>query len=222
MMLGLYGNYFLLLKEFINDSKQVKANLKTFLELKPNLAPGILEKLEPVVNKLVEKGLTRHSIVQAILNDYIECQPDKEKLQQLAELLKEKLPALLASIEGLNVACALFTILDAKDRKNAIKSLPVVEMLSNKNAHLFLIHIANTLDDTQLTKKKLLHESVKVIDDMIGDKFFQTVLISALLPMPTGEANQTVKNTSVTKEDIQSFNTLIKLSTSKKESTIRA
>jgi hypothetical protein len=189
MMLGLYGNYFLLLKDFINDSKQVKANLKTFLELKPNLAPGILEKLEPVVNKLVEKGLTRHSIVQAILNDYIECQPDKEKLQQLAELLKEKLPALLASIEGLNVACALFTILDAKDRKNAIKSLPVVEMLSNKNAHLFLIHIANTLDDTQLTKKKLLHESVKVIDDMIGDKFFQTVLISALLPMPTGEAN---------------------------------
>lgn len=54
--------------------------MKTFLELKPNLAPGILDKLEPVVNKLVEKGLTRHSIVQAILNDYIECQPDKEKL----------------------------------------------------------------------------------------------------------------------------------------------
>lgn len=51
-----------------------------------------------------------------------------------------------------------------------------------------MIHIANTLDDTQLTKKKLLHESVKVIDDMIGDKFYQTVLISALLPMPTGEA----------------------------------
>lgn len=57
---------------------------------------------------------------------------------------------------------------------------------------------------------------------MIGDKFFQTVLISALLPMPTGEANQIVKNTALTKEDIQSFNTLSKLSTSKKESSIRA
>ena len=38
MMLGLYGNYFLLLKEFISDQKYEKASLKTFLELKPNLA----------------------------------------------------------------------------------------------------------------------------------------------------------------------------------------
>ena len=63
-------------------------------------------------------------------------------------MLKEKLPALLASRAGLTVACCIFTILDAKGRKEAIKSLPVVEMLSNKIAHLFLIHIANTLDDT--------------------------------------------------------------------------
>jgi hypothetical protein len=137
-------------------------------------------------------------------------------------MLKEKLPALLASVEGLNVACALFNVLDAKDRKNAIKSLPVVEMLSNKNAHLFLIHIANTLDDTQLTKKKLLHESLKVVDDLIGDKFYQTVLISALLPLPTGEETQVVKNTSITKDELKSFNTLIHLSTSKKDSAIRA
>jgi len=86
--------------------------------------------------------------------------------------MKEKLPALLASTEGLNVACGLFRNLDAKDRKNAIKSLPIVEMLSNKIAHLFLIHVANTLDDTQLTKKKLLHESLKVVDDLIGDKYY--------------------------------------------------
>lgn len=86
--------------------------------------------------------------------------------------MKEKLPALLASTEGLIVACGLFSILDAKDRKNAIKSLPIVEMLSNKIAHLFLIHVANTLDDTQLTKKKLLHESLKVVDDLIGDKYY--------------------------------------------------
>ena len=45
-------------------------------------------------------------------------------------------------------------------------------MLANKNAHLFLIHIANTLDDTQLTKKKLLHEALKVVDDQVGDKFY--------------------------------------------------
>jgi hypothetical protein len=88
-----------------------------------------MDKLENVVSKLVTKGLTRHSIVQAILHDYIQCQPDKEKLKNLAEMLKETLPALLASRPGLNVACAIFNILDAKDRKLAIKSLPIVEMI---------------------------------------------------------------------------------------------
>jgi len=55
---------------------------------------------------------------------------------------------LLASRQGLAVACGLFSALEAKDRKTAIKNLPVNEMVANKNAHLFLIHVANTLDDT--------------------------------------------------------------------------
>jgi len=96
MVIGLYGNYFLLLKDFINEHKG-KLQLKTFLEQKPNLTQGIMLKLETVVQRLVEKGLTKHSIVQAILNDYVQNQPDKEKLKILGEMIKEKLPALLAS-----------------------------------------------------------------------------------------------------------------------------
>lgn len=38
--------------------------------------------------------------------------------------------------------------MEAKDRKVAIKGLPIQEMLQNKIAYLFLIHVANTLDDT--------------------------------------------------------------------------
>jgi hypothetical protein len=135
------------------------------------------------------------------------------------------LPALLASRPGLNVACAIFNILDAKDRKAAIKALPVVEMLSNKNAHLFLIHVANTLDDTQLTKKKLLHEGLKVVDDMIGEKTFQNFLISSLLPLPEAkseEKNQVVKNNCLTPPDYETFATLRHLTTSKKDPATRA
>lgn len=110
-------------------------------------------------------------------------------MYQIADLIKEKIPALLASRDGLAVACGLFNVLDAKDRKIALKTLPVNEMVSNKIAHLYLIHVANTLDDTQLTKKKLLHEELKMVDDNISDKMFQNVLISALLPMPTGETD---------------------------------
>ena len=57
--------------------------------------------------------------------------------------MKEKLPALLASIQGLYVACACFTIMEAKDRKVVLKSLKenMKEMFTNKMAHLFIIHI---------------------------------------------------------------------------------
>ena len=97
--------------------------------------------------------------------------------------MKEKLPALLASLKGLKVACALFNILDAKSRKVVVKSMPIAEMLTNKISHLFVIHVANTLDDTQLTKKKVLHEALKLLDDHIDDKCYQNVLLSALAPL---------------------------------------
>jgi hypothetical protein len=82
--------------------------------------------------------------------DYVQCQgeQDIEKVKFLADLMKEKMPALLASMNGLKVACALFNLLDAKDRKAVVKSLPVDEMVTNRIAHLFIIHVANNLDDT--------------------------------------------------------------------------
>jgi len=51
MVIGLYGNYFLLLKDFINEEAKsgLKTKLKTFLDLKPNLTQGIMDKLENVV-----------------------------------------------------------------------------------------------------------------------------------------------------------------------------
>jgi hypothetical protein len=175
MVFGLYGNYFLLLKEFLlsgDKTIETKKSLREFIDTKPQLGPGLLEKLEPVVLKCVHKGLTRHSIVQAILLDYVQCQEDKEKLLTVADLIKEKIPALLASRDGLAVACGMFNLLDAKDRKVAIKTLPVNEMVTNKISHLYLIHVATTLDDTQLTKKKILHEALKVVDDQITNRMF--------------------------------------------------
>ena len=72
MVFAFYGNYFLLLKEVENDTAGATKNmsLKEFLEKKPQLSETILHKLEKVSTKLVEKGLTRHTIVQAILYDF--------------------------------------------------------------------------------------------------------------------------------------------------------
>lgn len=169
MVFAFYGNYFLLLKE--TESKNF--SLKDFLEKKPNLKDTILTKLEKVATKLVEKGLTRHTLVQAILKDYLETQ-EMEKVRLLADTIKENLPTLLASKNGLAVACGIFTILDAKDRKLAIKAFKSIatETFTNKIAHVFIAHMINTVDDTVLTKKKLLTEIGKHIDELIQDKCY--------------------------------------------------
>lgn len=61
----------MLLKEVESTSATKKQiSLREFLEKKPNLAETILHKLEKQATKLVEKGLTRHTIVQAILYDF--------------------------------------------------------------------------------------------------------------------------------------------------------
>jgi pumilio family protein 6 len=151
------------------------------LEKKPNLREPILGKLEKVAVKLVEKGLTRHTIVQAIMKDYIETQ-DIEKVKNMAETIKSNIPTLLASKEGLKAACGFFNILDAKDRKAVVKSFKAIlpETLTNKIAHLFVVHMINTLDDTVLTKKKLLTEMLKNIDEQLTEKSFQNVVIGSL------------------------------------------
>lgn len=87
------------------------------------MADAILEKIEAIVQKLIEKGMSRHSIVQAIIADYVICQKDPLKVAWLAETMKEKLPTLLASKQGLTVACIFFNVLEAKDRKLVVKSI---------------------------------------------------------------------------------------------------
>lgn len=81
-----------------------------------------------------------------------------ERVKNIANDLKETIPTLLSSKQGLYVACVIFTVLDAKDRKVVVKTLKDIlkEMMTNRIAHLFVIHVINTLDDTMLTKKKIL------------------------------------------------------------------
>jgi len=76
MIFSLYGNYGLMLDEVFSDGHKTGSTnaLKVFMEKKPQIAATILTKLEPMVAKIVDKGNSRHSFVQAVLLDYVECQ----------------------------------------------------------------------------------------------------------------------------------------------------
>jgi len=105
-------------------------------------------------------------------------------------------------------------MLDAKDRKGVLKSLKenIKEMFSNKLAHLFLIHILNNLDDTTLSKKKIITELLKCVDELINEKFYQNIYLGIFTPL-----NKTV----FAPEEIEAFTAFHDKSTSKKPEATR-
>ena len=72
------------------------------------------------------------------------------------------------------VACALFNLMDAKDRKTVVKSLqePLKEMVVNKVASLFLVHVLNSLDDTVISKKKIINDILLTLDDNVNEQVY--------------------------------------------------
>lgn len=128
--------------------------------------------------------------------------------------MKEKLPSLLASKQGLYVACAMFQILDAKDRKLVVKSVqePLKEMATNKIAHLFLLHILNNLDDTVMSKKKILQDLILTIDENKSDENFARIFIGMQAP----ESKRYFAD-----DEIEAFNAYKEHSTSKKDQEVR-
>lgn len=64
MVQSFYGQYYLLLKTVDSSVENTQSlSLKDFIEQKPQLKEEILSKIETIVQKLLEKGMSRHSIV---------------------------------------------------------------------------------------------------------------------------------------------------------------
>lgn len=104
--------------------------------------------------------------------------------------------------------------MDAKDRKAVIKSVqePLKEMITNKVAHLFVLHILNTLDDTVTSKKKIIADMMLTIDDNRADESFCKILIGIVSP----KSKQYFTN-----EDLAAFDCLAHHTTSKKDPQVR-
>lgn len=85
-------------------------------------------------------------------------------------------------------------------------------MVVNKVASLFLVHILNTLDDTVISKKKILNDVLLTLDDNANDRVFQNIFLGMFNPK---------SKRYFTDDEIEAFNTLQEHSTSKKESSVR-
>ena len=85
-------------------------------------------------------------------------------------------------------------------------------MITNKIAHLFIIHVLNNLDDTVLSKKKILNDMILTIDDNKNDPHFSKIFIGIHSPM---------SKRYFAPDEIEAFESFKKHTTSKKEDAIR-
>jgi len=85
-------------------------------------------------------------------------------------------------------------------------------MITNKVAHLFILHILNNIDDTIISKKKILQDMMLTIDDNKTNEFFQKIFIGICNPQ---------SKRYFTDDDIESFNALKEHTSSKKDEPIR-
>jgi hypothetical protein len=56
-------------------------------------------------------------------------------------------------------------------------------MSTNRIAHLFIIHVLNNLDDTVISKKKIIHDMMLTLDDNFEDKFYQNLYVGIHTPL---------------------------------------
>ena len=212
-MLGaFYGEYFLILAEHKDKT------IKELIDEKPNIKEGIVSKLESLTHKLIDKGMTRHTLVQAILYDYISI-AGHEELLEMVNLLLEVFPALLKSDKGLQVACGLFAMASSKERRAIVKTLkPLIsEMITSQyqNSINFIIYVCLNLDDTVLARKSIVNTLVKSYED-VSDQRPAMVLYSLLL---TG-LNNPIRNL-IHKDTINAMTSMDGNSTSKKDDPVR-
>ena len=85
-------------------------------------------------------------------------------------------------------------------------------MITNKIAHLFIIHILNNLDDTVISKKKILSDILVTLDENKHDECFIRLFMGIFSP-----ENKRFFST----DEIAAFKCLQEHSTSKKEGSVR-
>lgn len=85
-------------------------------------------------------------------------------------------------------------------------------MITNKVAHLFIVHIVNNLDDTVSSKKKILNDILLTIDENINDRCFQNIFIGIYAPK---------SKRFFTQEDVDAFEIFQDHTTSKKDPVVR-
>jgi len=138
----------------------------------PEKKEDIIKHLGANVEVLVQKGTFNHSLVHAVLHNYLAV-VEGQRREACIESLRGNLIHMLHSRDGAMASLYCIWHGTTKDRKAIIKSLKtyVEKTCYEEFGHLVLMAIFDTVDDTKLVGKAVLGELQEVFSKVAADKY---------------------------------------------------
>jgi hypothetical protein len=145
---------------------------------------NVKDQLKLHLEKQLEKGVHKVYIFQAFLNQIFDNIDPKTKVY-ISELFDDDINEFLSDRHGVELACKLFNVSQAKTRKKTVKKLKdnISSILSNEMSILFLIKIILFCDDTKLVQKYILQTLIeRMQEEFMQNKGLLKIFMNIIVP----------------------------------------
>jgi len=138
----------------------------------PEKKVEMVKNLKANVETLIQKGCYNHSLVHAVIHNYLAVAEGKGRAEVI-ESLRDSLIHIIHSKNGAMAALYCLWHGTTKDRKSIVKSLKtfIEKTACEEYGHMVLMAIFDTVDDTKLVGKAILDELCENLVKVIQNKF---------------------------------------------------
>ncbi|XP_072309956.1 pumilio homolog 3 [Eucyclogobius newberryi] len=174
----LYGNTFTVCRSSVCNA------IDKVLEANPDKADNILDEMKQILTPMAQKEqVIKHSLVHKVFLDFFQFAPEKQRTEMI-ESIREAVVYMAHTHDGARVAMNCVWNGTAKDRKVIIKTMKtyVLKFCTGEFAHLVLLSIFDSVDDTKLVKQAVLAELLTSLDEVLGNKYGKKVMAYLLNP----------------------------------------
>uniref|UniRef100_A0A0N5A5G3 PUM-HD domain-containing protein n=1 Tax=Parastrongyloides trichosuri TaxID=131310 RepID=A0A0N5A5G3_PARTI len=156
-------------KEFI-IFRQTDAfnNIDELFEKQPEKKSVVLKSIYSTIKSCVGKKSAAFDFTHVLIQNFLKyCSEDQKK--EIIDMYREKILDLSSKKEGSKIALQILFNSNAKERKSIIKltNTLVPSICMDIRGRLLIMGILDTVDDTVLVKKTIIHEIVTHLPDMI-------------------------------------------------------
>jgi len=156
-------------------------DLPSILEKNPDQKDKVVSGIGEVLQRQVEKGVVRHSIIHKLAQVYFQHATEGQKTD-MANHLAEAVLEMLHTRAGAMVGLECVTYGAVKDRKRMVKAMKgyVSKVCQEPDGHIVLMAFWDVVDDTVLLREVILKEMAKSLEELLPDRAAQQVILHLL------------------------------------------